>query len=213
MSRTDSRNKPRQNRSRQLVEALLTATAQLLAEEGYDKASTNRIAKRAGVSVGSLYQYFPNKEALVSELVRRHADRQFAVLSSRMPELAGAELRPAVRGLIVAMLEAVSVDPALSKVLLEQVPRSGHFREVRGWMTRMSGPVALALATRRGQLRIDDPDTLATIIVAAIQGVLQHAVLEKPGLLHSPQLPDELTELALGYLLADSVQDSGETTV
>ncbi len=194
------RKRPKQQRSRALVDALLTATAQLLGEEGYPKTSTNRIAERAGVSVGSLYQYFPNKEALVTELIQRHADKQLAVLQRGTSGLVDAPLRPAVRGLIEAMLQAVCVDPELSRVLLEQVPRTGRFREVRGLMSRMSGPVALALGARRGELRSDDVATLAVIVVAAIQGVLQAAVLERPELLTSSVLVDELTELALGYL-------------
>jgi AcrR family transcriptional regulator len=69
--KTSPRKLPQQGRSRETVDALLEATAQLLVRDGYDKASTNKIALKAGVSIGSLYQYFPSKEALVSELLER----------------------------------------------------------------------------------------------------------------------------------------------
>lgn len=65
MTQLDPRRKPRQSRSRATVDAILQATAQVLVRDGYQKATTNRIAERAGVSVGTLYQYFPNKDALV----------------------------------------------------------------------------------------------------------------------------------------------------
>ena len=66
------------------MEVLLTATAHILIEEGYDKASTNRIAKHAGVSIGSLYQYFPNKEALITILRDRHASSIMEVIESKL---------------------------------------------------------------------------------------------------------------------------------
>src|SRR3546814_3035933 len=66
------RKNPSQERSRATVNALVEATARILVKEGFDKASTNHIAELAGVSVGSLYQYFPGKEALVAAVVERH---------------------------------------------------------------------------------------------------------------------------------------------
>src|SRR5271170_1138813 len=62
-----------QKRSRATVDALVEATARILVRDGFDKASTNRIAEVAGVSVGSLYQYFPSKEALVAAVIDRHS--------------------------------------------------------------------------------------------------------------------------------------------
>ena len=69
---TNPRKYASQDRSRATVDALVEATARILIREGFDKASTNRIAEVAGVSVGSLYQYFPSKEALVAALIDRH---------------------------------------------------------------------------------------------------------------------------------------------
>jgi AcrR family transcriptional regulator len=70
---TNPRKSASQKRSRVTVDTLLEATARVLVKQGYDRASTNRIAATAGVSIGSLYQYFPNKEALVAALVARHS--------------------------------------------------------------------------------------------------------------------------------------------
>lgn len=67
-ARTRPRKLPKQERSRVTVEAILDATALVLVREGYDRASTKRVAGVAGVSIGSLYQYFPNKESLVAAL-------------------------------------------------------------------------------------------------------------------------------------------------
>jgi len=66
------RKTPRQERSRLTVDAILMAAAHILKTEGPERATTNRIAEKAGVSIGSLYQYFPNKEAIVALLRERH---------------------------------------------------------------------------------------------------------------------------------------------
>src|SRR5581483_874384 len=83
-TRTAPRKKPKQERSQATVDAILVATARVLCETGYDRASTNRIALAAGVSVGSLYQYFPSKEALVAALVERHVDQMNDLLASKI---------------------------------------------------------------------------------------------------------------------------------
>src|ERR1700742_4874000 len=77
-----------QERSRATVEALVDATARILVKEGFDKASTNRIAEVAGVSVGSLYQYFPSKEALVAAVIERHQQEIMQVVRGELAEVA-----------------------------------------------------------------------------------------------------------------------------
>ena len=75
------RRRPRQARAQATVDAIIQATARVLVEDGYDRASTNRIAQAAGVSIGSLYQYFPSKEALVAALVETHVDRMMEAVT------------------------------------------------------------------------------------------------------------------------------------
>src|SRR5881394_3122602 len=98
--RTNPRKLPRQERARATIDALLTATAHVLVKEGFDRASTNRIAEAAGVSVGSLYQYFPSKEALVAALVERHTDLMSAEISSAFERVAKLPLAEAARELV-----------------------------------------------------------------------------------------------------------------
>src|SRR5579872_2456949 len=86
--RTQPRKQASQDRSRATVEALIEATARILIREGFDGASTNRIAAQAGVSVGSLYQYFPSKEALVAAVIDRHHQELMQVVRSVLAEVA-----------------------------------------------------------------------------------------------------------------------------
>src|SRR5271163_65770 len=97
---TKPRKRASQERSRATVDALVEATARILVREGFDKASTNRIAEKAGVSVGSLYQYFPSKEALVAAVMERHSQELMQVVRSVIAEVAALPLEQAVRKLI-----------------------------------------------------------------------------------------------------------------
>ena len=112
-----------QDRSRATVEALVEATARILVREGYDRASTNRIAATAGVSIGSLYQYFPSKEALVAAVVERRAQKLSRVGRGAFLRVASRPIEIAVREIVAAGIDAHRVDPKLHRVLNEEVPR------------------------------------------------------------------------------------------
>src|SRR6187549_2242906 len=130
MARTNPRKQPRQERARATIDALLTATARILVSEGFDKASTNRIAEVAGVSVGSLYQYFPSKEALVAAVIERHQQEVMQVVRGELAEVANQPIEQGVRTLVAAAVKAHRVDPKLHRVLAEQIPRVGKLEKV-----------------------------------------------------------------------------------
>src|ERR1044071_5404419 len=119
------RKEPSQERARQTVDAILQAAATVLVRDGYDRASTNRIAETAGVSIGSLYQYFPSKEALTAALIDRHRAEVMATFYERMTQIADLPIRDAIKTIVQAMVEVHGVDPALHRVLSEQVPKVG----------------------------------------------------------------------------------------
>src|SRR5580700_3154791 len=105
-AQTTPRKSPRQARSEATVDAVLEATARVLVKVGYDRASTNRIAAEAGVSVGSLYQYFPSKEALVAALVDRHMTEMVGLFEHHFEALSAAPLPVVAEAMVRVMLEA-----------------------------------------------------------------------------------------------------------
>ena len=131
--KTTPRKTAIQARAQATVDAILSATARILVKDGYDHASTNKVALAAGVSVGSLYQYFPSKEALVVALIQRHGAEMRRVLSEAFVRIAGAPIEEAVREMVVLMARAHAVDPRLHKVLVEQVPRVGRLEQVHAF--------------------------------------------------------------------------------
>src|SRR4051812_12682186 len=93
---TKPRKNASQDRSRATVDALVEATARILVKDGFDRASTNRIAETAGVSIGSLYQYFPGKDALVAEVINRHTEDLMQVVRDALAEVIELPLERAV---------------------------------------------------------------------------------------------------------------------
>src|SRR3954453_20347070 len=108
---TKPRKRGSQERSRATVAALVEATARILVREGFDKASTNRIAEVAGVSVGSLYQYFPGKEALVAAVIDRHQQQLLRTVRAELAQVMALPVHGAMRQLVAIAVEAHRVDP------------------------------------------------------------------------------------------------------
>jgi AcrR family transcriptional regulator len=198
---TKPRKAPVQDRSRETVEVILEATARVLVDVGYDRASTNKVAEVAGVSVGSLYRYFPSKEALVAALIERHVKEMLAVCETKLLELADAPLDRAAREIVRAILRAQSVNPKLHRILIQQVPRVGRLRDVDALQERFCVIVKAYLENRMKEVRPKNLELAVFLLVRAVEAVAHAAVLEKPELLVDGELADELAEMVLRYLV------------
>ena len=162
-----------QGRSRATVDALVEATARILVREGFDRASTNRIAEAAGVSVGSLYQYFPGKEALVAAVIARH-NRQLRAIGRRaLAEVADLPLAAAVRTLVAAGIEGHRVDPDLHRVLAEQTPHIGAAEAVGALGGETYDLFRAWLDRHRAEIRPADLDLAAFVCVTSIEALTQ----------------------------------------
>lgn len=190
-----------QARSRATVGALLEATARILVRDGYERASTNRIAAAAGVSIGSLYQYFPGKEALVAAVVERHNRDLMAVIEGAMAEVADAPLEVGVRRLVAAALEAHAVDPELHRVLAEQTPRAGALADVELFHRRACDLFRAYLETKRDEIGVD-AELAAFVGVTTVEALTHAAVIHRPEILaHNREaLLEEASRLVIGYL-------------
>src|SRR5690348_14918577 len=124
--RLSPRKTPRQERSRDTVEALLQATTDILVRDGYAKLTTNRIAERAGVNIASLYQYFPGKEAIVAELRRRHGAEQRAELRRALANRGPGSLASTIRSLVSIGVAGHARAPRLHQVFAEELPALGY---------------------------------------------------------------------------------------
>lgn len=199
---TKPRKAPVQDRSRETVEVILTATARVLVDVGYDRASTNKVAEVAGVSVGSLYRYFPSKEALVAALCERHVSEMLAVCEAKLLEMQDAPMDVAAREIVRAILRAQSVNPKLHRILIQQVPRVGQLKSVDSLQDRFSVLVRGYLESRRAEVRPKNLELAVFTLVHAVEAVAHAAVVERPDYLIDGELADELAEMVLRYLRA-----------
>src|SRR5580698_943268 len=112
------RRRPKQRRARATVESMLDAVIRILKREGAGAMTTNRIAEVAGVSIGSVYQYFPNKRAIFTALHERHIHQIDRLVQNTLVEHAASSLEDLMRAMIEAMVEAHTSDPELYELLL-----------------------------------------------------------------------------------------------
>lgn len=194
--RTTPRKLAQQDRSKVTVDAILTATTHILIEEGYDKASTNRIAERAGISIGSLYQYFPNKESLIAALRDRHVSRMMATIESKLKDLDNAPIEVVLPELVKANIAAHAIEPALHKVLHEQVPRLNETQSENS----MSKLLQNYLAKQCDRLTPQNLEYIVFIVERTVEALTHAAVIESPELLHNRQLEQEISQMLLCYL-------------
>jgi AcrR family transcriptional regulator len=198
--RTTPRKRPRQDRSRATVDSVLEATARVLVKRGFDGLTTNAVAEMAGVSIGSLYQYFPNKAALVGALIEKHVEEMTSLVLGELARVAKLPMREAIRCTIEVMIRAHAVEPELHRVLTEQVPRVGRMAKLKEVDAISHRMVAGLLASRKAELAIDDPELASFVLVSSLEAITHRAAIFSPELLRDPRLIDETCALVSRYL-------------
>jgi AcrR family transcriptional regulator len=197
---TSPRKEASQDRSKATVDALLAATARVLVKDGYDRASTNKVAEAAGVSIGSLYQYFPSKEALVSAVIHRHTSEMMDVVRASLGRVAALPLADAARELVSVMIDAHRLEPKLHRVLVEQIPRVGNLEQIESMDDEAITLVRAYLELHRDEIDVADLDLAAFIAVTSVETLTHAAVLRRPALLDDDRFRDEVAALVVRYL-------------
>ncbi|NHC62358.1 TetR/AcrR family transcriptional regulator [Paenalcaligenes suwonensis] len=196
------RKSPRQARSKALVTAILDATAQVLVERGYAGSSTNLIASRAGVSIGSVYQYFPNKDSLIAALRERHAtdlyDTLDAVLTRRNPQSLEEKLSAIVHGWMLAH----QLEPDLHRVVEQEFPffERAHQDQIPIYRTIVER-VRQLLEEHREQLLPDNLDLATWMVLQTIESLIHAATTTTPLPVHQPAaIEQQIVEMLTRYL-------------
>ncbi|CAN7729820.1 TetR/AcrR family transcriptional regulator [Variovorax paradoxus] len=192
-----------QERSRATVGSLIEATARILVKEGFDKASTNRVAEVAGVSIGSLYQYFPSKEALVAAVIERHQQQIMQMVRSELAQVRDQPLDQAIRRFVAVAVAAHRLDPQLHRVLAEQIPRVGRLEKLETFSRENFSLFRAYLETARDELAVDDLELASFVCVTTIEALTHNAVLHHGKVLTGDRMDaliDEGARLVTGYL-------------
>jgi AcrR family transcriptional regulator len=195
------RRQPQQRRARQTVEAVLDAVVRLLKREGVGAVTTNRIAEVAGVSIGSVYQYFPDKRAIFVALHERHVEEVGRLVERTLVAHAASSLEGLMCALLEALVQAHSVDPELYQLLQAEVPHGAD--GARGLAGRLQGALRLALAARAGELpQPRDLDKTLFVVSHLIDALAHAVVLQRPARMSPAAAQDEAMRAILAYLRA-----------
>lgn len=201
--RLEPRKKPVQGRSKATVEVILEAAAQVFEANGYAAGTTNRISERAGVSVGTLYQYFPSKEAIVVALLEEHLGQTTRKLHEWVGHMVSLRhgLREALADYVDGIMEVHETQPRLQHILLEEAPLPPRLHEI------LMETEAEAVRTMAGLLRLypefrrADPECAGYFVIHTVE-TLTHQFAAHPDhrLMDRGRFTGELVSMLEAYL-------------
>jgi AcrR family transcriptional regulator len=201
----EPRKSPVQARSTASVDAILEATIQVLLSVGKERLTTTRVALRAGVSVGTLYQYFPNKSALLKAVLRRHLNQVMEATERVCREQAGNSLEEMAAALINAFLEAKMRD-AKTSVALYSVSSDVDGVKIQQQMGLRSNKAIVAMLESAREPLMKDPQLVASMLQGAMAGVSRRLLESGAPEKQFESLRQELIFLVSAYLEAASVR-------
>lgn len=193
------RKQPRQQRSAQTRQWVLGAAAQVFAEYGYAAGTTNRIAERAGVSIGSVYQYFPNKDAILRALMDSHIDAGAQLLARQLAAGLPDKLDDIVRLFVRATIDNHRGDPRLHRVLFEEAPRAPQLLERLHETEVFAVALVAHLLDEHPEVVVPDSVLSARIVVAAVESLV-HRLITAPTPVDPDTLENEMVILLGPYL-------------
>jgi AcrR family transcriptional regulator len=182
------------------VEAILEATLQVLVHGGQKKLTTTAVAERAGVSVGTLYQYFPDKKSLVTALKLQYVERLLGAVTDAARASTGLSLDQAVRAMLRALIDVKRKNLELTVALREPMADVDGARFARQATAKLVQAVHDVIVAAEPQTK--NADLAARVIVASVEGAVTLGMYEDKRLLASPAFLDELCALVVGYLRA-----------
>lgn len=190
------RRVPRQLRSQQTVEAVLDAVTRVIKRDGVGAVTTNRIAEAAGVSIGSVYQYFPDKQAIFRALHQRHVQQMGRLVDRTLVDHAESSLEQLMRALVSALIRAHAEDPELYELLHAEVPADRH----GGFAKRLQAALRLAITAQAPKLVARQNLDRVLFVVTHMIASLTHAVLRRPSRLSLAAAEGEIVRAVLAYL-------------
>jgi AcrR family transcriptional regulator len=195
------RKPPQQQRSRETVSAVLDATIRIFEQEGPEAATTSRIAEVAGVSVGTLYQYFANRDAILDALQAREFERASELMQRLLftePRLSERELARRVVAQLLALYRAA---PALHCVLAVEGLRVTPTERVHAFDRHIVDTIRRFLPLLGGKLRRRKLEASAFVIYQSVRATMLAYMLERPPEMEDADVVEELSDLIVRYLI------------
>jgi len=188
----------RQLRSKATVDAIVQAAARILAESGWSALNTNAVAARAGVSIGSIYEYFPNKQAILNVIIDRHLAAGEAKLAEATSGLTGRKsIDDVVEAVVSGFTQLHQDDPRLHRALSSDVPLSpAQRRRIEALRSKIVAAVSSAFSEQ-----VDGPELKAALLVDTADALAHRWFVDKIGLPASADtMAAEASKMLKGYL-------------
>ncbi len=179
----------------------MPAAAHVFAEHGYAAGTTNRIAERARVSIGSLYQYFPNKDTILAELLIQHIDRGTWTDADEL-DLSPGTLEATARAFIRASIDNHRDDPQLLRVMIEEAPVSQELLDTIDRHGKLRTAQLRDIIAAHPDIRVGDPDVAADIILFTVE-INTHKFMAAPRTIPVETFENELVAMVTRYLRGD----------
>ncbi|MEU8187417.1 TetR/AcrR family transcriptional regulator [Micromonospora carbonacea] len=199
--RLQPRRTPRQVRAELTRKRILAAAAHIFAEHGYAAGTTNRIAEHARVSIGSLYQYFPNKDAILAALLVQHIDRGVWTQADQL-DLSAGSLKALVRALVRDAIDHHHDDPQLLRIMVEEAPASKELRDAIDRHGRTRVAQVRDLLARHPDVTVRNLDTAAELVTFTVE-INTHRLMAGPRATPVETLETELVDMITRYLRGD----------
>ena len=200
-ARTVQRRKPRQKRAEDTIVVLLDATERVVSKRGFHAATTNHIAKVAGVSIGTLYHYFPTKEALVAAVVHRMWQSELVAVMEHASAFQDKPLAEAIRLVVGALVDEVGKKIALYRYWYSEASHLGELATGLAMSDQAVGFVRSVLEARRDEVRPRDLGFAADIVVKTALAMARTGARDYEAQVKSGELADELSDMLSRYLL------------
>lgn len=200
------RKAPIQARSQHMVDTILEATAHILAEHGYAGTNTNRVAAHAGVSIGSVYQYFPNKDALIAALHEHHAAQISVIINRVLNAAAPRSLEEHITALVEALLAAHEHMPQLHKVLEKELPFFDPPKAGNPVDDTIFKRIRHLLDTYEHQINQTNLDLAAWVMLNMLESLIHAAVIDPPQHLSRNDIAVAITDAICGFLHYERTQ-------
>ena len=197
-----ARKQPRQARAQATVNAVLEATVQVLERDGVDAATTTRIAEVAGVSIGTLYQYFSHRDAIFDALQDREFERALALVEGI---LSRGNLERSPRETVTAVVRGLAATyaacPGLHRMLAIEGLRVAKTERVYAFDLRVIGIIRHFLSATRAPVRRKNLDAAAFVAYQSVRATMLASLLERPPGLGHDELITEVADLVMRYLV------------
>lgn len=193
---------PRQARSRATYDSMLDAATGLLEQRGYAALTTNHVAEAAGVAIGSLYEYFPSKEVIVAEVVRRTMAAVASEVAESFQSALAQRFEYGLADWVATCFQAIGGRAKLMRVLWMDVPFLWELTEIQSLPMLLLGIARQGLPDATSPWLLKDPEAATYLLTVMVRAAIVEGVVARPSHLTLPQVQTSLTELLQWVLIS-----------